>query len=317
MKVIVFGGTGWVGHKIALQFADAGYDVTICSRGKMSLFLENIVALKSIKADKNLENEMKNIFENKYDIVVDSVPTEKSIEYIYKYACGIKQYIHCSSTGGYTPLPFVPCDETAPFTGFSFGGGWTAKAKYDAMVMELFCKYGFPSTVIRPCYITGPGALPLDNFGARRVDFISDIMDDVSLDLPDNGLALLQPIHVDDLARSFLLAAESTCSIGQIYNICLEKAVTLNRYLEITAAVFDKKPTINHIPVEDMIKKYGDKINPVGLRFLVNHMCFDISKAKKQLGYYPEYTTEKTIEETALWMAKSYQDSTQKIKYKD
>ena len=32
-KVIVFGGTGWLGHKVALNFANAGCDVTVVSRG--------------------------------------------------------------------------------------------------------------------------------------------------------------------------------------------------------------------------------------------------------------------------------------------
>jgi nucleoside-diphosphate-sugar epimerase len=304
MKVIVFGGTGWIGHKIALQFASSDYDVTICSRGAKAGFSEKVAALKSIKADKNVEAEVRGIFENRFDLVIDSVPTEKSIEYIYKYAVGIKHYIHCSSTGGYTPLPFIPGDETAPYTGFKFGGGWTAKARCDAMVMDLFSKNGFPATVIRPCYITGPGMLPLDNLGDRRPDFIADIMNNVPLDLPDNGLALLQPVHADDLAHSFLLAAETARSIGQIYNICLEKAVTLNRYLEINAAAFDTKPVINYLPLEEMLVKYGDAINPVGLRFLANHMCFDISKAREQLGYRPAHTTEDTIAETAIWTAK-------------
>ncbi len=303
MKVIVFGGTGWVGHKIALQFADYGYDVTICSRGRKTIFSKNVASLKSIRADKEVESEVKKIFETKFALVIDSVPTENSIGHIRKYARGMKQYIHCSSTGGYAPLPVIPCDETAPYTGFKFGGGWTAKARYDALAMDLFNKEGFPATVIRPCYITGPGMLPLDNLGDRRADFIPDIMNNVPLDLPDNGLALLQPIHVDDLAHSFLLAAEATRSIGQIYNICLEKAVTLNRYLEINAAAFDTAPTINHVPLEEMLKKYGDRINQVGLRFMAAHMCFDISKAKEQLGYCPEYSTEEAIGETALWAA--------------
>jgi nucleoside-diphosphate-sugar epimerase len=32
-------------------------------------------------------------------------------------------------------------------------------------------------------------------------------------------------------------------------------------------------------------------------------MCFDISKAREHLGYYPIHTTEEAIEETALWAA--------------
>ena len=33
MKVLVLGGTGWVGHHIVLDLAKNGYDVTVASRG--------------------------------------------------------------------------------------------------------------------------------------------------------------------------------------------------------------------------------------------------------------------------------------------
>lgn len=304
MKAIVFGGTGWVGHKIAVKLAKAGHSVTICSRGKKSDFLEHIVGIEIINADKKNELEVKDLLSKRYDIIIDSVPDEATIENIFKHAVGLKHYIHCSSTGGYTPLPFIPCNETAPYKGFPYGGGWNQKAIVDAKVMDLFNRHGFPATVIRPCYITGPGMLPLDNLGGRRSDFIPDIINGKELDLPDNGLSLLQPVHVDDLANSFRLAVENNASIGQIYNICLKKAVTLNKYLEINASVFKTSPPVNYIPLEDMIKKYGTSINEIGLRFMATHMCFDISKAEKDLAYKPAHTSEEAIEETALWAAK-------------
>lgn len=305
MKAIVFGGTGWVGHNITRRFADAGYDVTICSRGAKKTFSKNVSGIRMIKADKTNEKDMKAIFESEtYDVVIDSVPTVQTIDLIHRHARRLKHYIHCSSTGGYAPLPFIPCDETAYYEGYA--GGWKeTKKACDNKVLELFNTEGFPATVIRPCYITGPGMLPLDNQGGRREDFIKDIINDVELDLPNQGQALLQPIHVDDLARSFLLAAERpNHSKGQVFNICLEKAVTLNRYLEINAAVFNKKPIINYLHLEQMLEKYGDSIHEIGLRFLSEHMCFDISKAKTLLDYVPSHTTEEAIEETAYWTAK-------------
>ena len=246
---------------------------------------------------------MKEILSARYDVVIDTVPNLRSIELISRYAAGVKHYIHCSSTGGYAPLPFVPCNETAPYGGFEGASGWKAKADYDHAALSLFTSIGFPVTVIRPCYITGPGMLPLDNLGGRRTDFIPDILAEKTLDLPDNGLALLQPIHVKDLAHSFRLAVENRRSIGQIYNICLSHAVTLNRYLEITAAALGKKAYINHIPLNEMLEKYGDTIYPIGLRFLATHMCFSIEKAQRDLGYVPHCTPEEAIEETAVWAA--------------
>jgi len=302
MKAIIFGGTGWVGHNIVLAFHNAGYEVTVCSRGQKTTYLSALPeGVRRVQANKNDAGEVRAVFEESYDVVVDSVPSEASIDNISKAARDLTQYLHCSSTGGYAPLPFIPGDETMPYDHFM--GGWKAKGIVDSKVMDLWAREAFPATVIRPTYITGPGLLPLDNLGGRREDFITDLLNETPLDLPNDGQALLQPIHVKELARSFLLAAERPQSAGQIYNITLDKAVTLNRYLEITAAALDREAKINYLPVESMLAKYAGSISKTGLCFLATHMCYDIRKARDQLGYVPRYTTEEAITETARWAA--------------
>lgn len=302
MKVLIFGGSGWLGHNIALDLQKLSYDVTICTRGKKSTFIDKVSSLPAIIADKNDDAAVAAIFQDCYDIVIDTVPTLQSIALISKYARNLKHYLHCSSTGGYAPLPFIPCNETAPYAGFDGGSGWKQKADVDRKVLDLFNECGFPATVIRPCYITGPGMLPLDNLGGRREDFIADILAEKTLTLPDNGLSLLQPIHIKDLAISFRLAIQNNCSIGQVYNICQEKAVTLNKYLEINARALGKNVKIDYLPLEEMLQKYPDA-HQVGMKFLATHMCFSIDKAKTQLGYKPHCTAEEAIEETARWAA--------------
>lgn len=198
----------------------------------------------------------------------------------------------------------IPCNETAHYKGFAPGTGWDQKRIVDNQVMRLFRESGFPATVIRPCYITGPGMLPMDNLGGRRNDFIADIIAERPLDLPNDGRALLHPIHVRDLANSFYLSLAHPASIGQIYNICLSHAFSLNDYLALTASVFNKKPVINYMTVDAMLEKYGDKINATGLRFLAEHMCFSIDKAVRDLEYKPSCTPEDAVIETALWAAK-------------
>ena len=304
-KGVVFGGTGWVGHNVALMLQEEGYDVTICARGKFQSFTGNVSSIKNIAADKDDEETVRKIFEDAvYDLIVDTIPRLKTISYIRKYAKGLKHYIHCSSTGGYAPLPFVPCDETAPYIGFDKTSGWRTKALVDAEVLNAFATEGFPATVIRPCYITGPGMLPLDNLGGRRKDYISDILAEKVLDVPGDGQALLQPIHVKDLAKSFILAARNPHrSTGQIYNICLSHAVPLWKYHELTAAALGKKVHLNFMSVEDLAKKYEGEVHEIGLRFVATHMSFTIEKAIRDLGYKPHCTPEEAIEETAIWAA--------------
>ena len=301
MKAAVFGGTGWVGHNIVKSLASGGYDVTICSRGQKGDFDADIPsAITRLKVDKDNESEMARFAGDDYEVVIDSVPTEKSIDNVVKNFKNIKRYVHCSSTGGYTPLKFVPGDETMSFNA-EFMAGWKEKEIVDAKVMRLYSEEGFPATVLRPSYITGPGLLPIDNLGGRREDFIEDVINGVTLDVANAGRALLHPVHVKDLAKAFVLAVEKPESVGQIYNICLDKAVTVNTYLELNAKTFGLKVKLHYMSVEDMLEKYAGSISENDLRFFVEHMCFDITKAKQYLGYSPSYTTEEAIIENALW----------------
>ena len=302
-KVLVLGGTGWLGHNVALDLEEHGYDVTVCTRGRKSLFSDRVAHLRAIVANKSDEAAMAEILAEPYDAIIDTVPSETSIGLVCKYAPKVGHYVHCSSTGGYAPLPFVPCDETAPFGGFDSTSGWYEKAVDDRKAMTAFVNEGFRCTVIRPCYITGPGMLPLDNLGGRRLDFIADILAGKTLDLPNDGQALLQPIHVHDLAVSFRLAIETERSIGQIYNICLAHAIPLWRYLELNGEALGRKVSINCMPVDDMLRKYGDSVNDIWLRFLATHMCFTIDKARRDLGYCPHCTPEEAVRETAAWAA--------------
>ncbi len=302
MKVIVFGGTGWVGHNIVKVFYRGGFDVTVCSRGHKQDHVSGLPEkVRRLRADKTKPEDIRAIFETGYDVVIDSVPEKSTIDNLVEHAPGIRHYIHCSSTGGYAPLPFVPGDETCSYSHYM--GGFEKKAVVDALALDYFNRRGFPATVIRPPNINGPGMVPLDNLGGRRQDFIPDILSGKTLDLPGDGRALLQPIHVEDLARSFLLAALQPKSIGQVYNICLEKALTLNRYLEVNARALGRRPEINHMPVDAMLSKYGEGASERALRFLSEHMCYDTGKARSQLGFVPARTTIEAVEETALWAA--------------
>jgi len=303
MNAIVFGGTGWVGHHMALALMEAGHDVTICSRGKSSTYDAEIPeTLPRIRADKNDAEDMARVFEGSYDLVLDSVPTLEAITHIVAHAKGVKRYLHCSSTGGYAPLPVIPGDESLPYTGFR--GGWMHKVDVDGKALAFHRDRGFPATVIRPSYITGPGQLPIDNLGNRRESFLGEIMKGEVMDSPDNGQALLQPVHIRDLARMFCLAIDTPSSIGEIYNACLEKAITLQRYLELTAAALGCEVQINFVPLEELLVKHADIADELNLRYLATHNCYDIRKPREELGYVPHCTTEEAIKETVRWSVK-------------
>lgn len=302
MRVLVIGGTGWVGHTIANTCEMAGCEVAVCARNPEGNFGPQLSPqIERIQADKHDPQQMVPVLERGWDGIVDSVPTTRAIELIAKQAKGLRRYVHISSTGGYAPLPVVPGDESLPYDHFL--GGWASKAEVDELALTLQAEQGFPTTVLRPSYITGPGKRPLDNVGGRREDFIADVIAERELVLPDQGLSLLHPVHVQDLANATLAALNIPETAGEIFNICLAKAVTLTRYLELTAAALNRQPVIRYLPVAEILRQQPE-VQERGLRFLATHMCFDIGKAVRLLGYEPHISTEAAIAETARWTAR-------------
>lgn len=298
MKVLVIGGTGWVGHNIVLELAKRGHAPEIFTRRSEGHYHSAVACFPHITGNKLDEEKLTRIvIKGQYDAIIDSVPHPEPIRILSRLKDHYGRYLHCGSTGVYTPLQYLPADEKHPFATRVYEG-FGGKVDSDRSAMEQMAKGNLKGTILRPCCITGPGKLPLDNLGGRRNDFIPDILQGETLDLPGEGNALLQIVHVSDLGRAFALAVEKEESCGEIINICGAEAVTLKRYCEINAEALNKKAVINLMDFEDMIAKYGEEIRS-GLTFLVEHMCFHIRKAEKLLGYTPKYSIEDAVAESA------------------
>ena len=86
-RVILFGGTGWVGHYVALDLKKHNYDVVVASRGrKEEAYAVGIGDIPRVIVDKADEKQMQEFLQNNpFDIVIDMVPTPESIDNIYKY----------------------------------------------------------------------------------------------------------------------------------------------------------------------------------------------------------------------------------------
>jgi nucleoside-diphosphate-sugar epimerase len=51
----------------------------------------------------------------------------------------------------------------------------------------------------------------------------------------------------------------------------------------------------------DILARHPDETNASGMRFLVEHMCFDLSKAERMLDYDPKFTGEQGLEDALKW----------------
>ncbi len=310
MNVLLLSGSGWVGSRIAREFLENGFDVTVAARGlqKSGIFRE----VRFVHCDRTDPDEVTEVLRtHAKDIVVDATAghfDEADTVRIAETLKGrVRRYLHCGSTGVYTPMKKLPGDESSPLTlPEEFGPGWIGKARADRIIQEKM-KEGFPATILQPSCIMGAGAWPMDNLGSRDHDFFKRILEGTPLVLPDGGNMLIQFIHPGDIASAFRLAAASPQAEGGTYILSGERAVTVKTYIEMLGELLGRAPVFTYASGQELLKDYIGKPGEGGFRFFLEHMCFDISKAEKDFGWRPRHSLEDILAEVTEWVLTQYE----------
>ncbi len=125
---------------------------------------------------------------------------------------------------------------------------------------------------------------------------------------------LISLIHVNDLVRGFLLAAENKIADGQTYFISSEKFYTWEEVGEVTKRVMKKKPLHVKVPhsvvytlatIAQFFALFSSKpatLNIEKARDITRHawIC-STEKAIKELNYHQEISIEEGIKRTVDW----------------
>ena len=90
-------------------------------------------------------------------------------------------------------------------------------------------------------------------------------------------------------------------NLGEIFNISSTRAITLNRYVAVAKEVLKSDSPVECLSIDEILQRRGDEASYGGLRFLIEHMCYDMSKAERMLDYAPRYTTEQGLEDALVW----------------
>jgi nucleoside-diphosphate-sugar epimerase len=206
-------------------------------------------------------------------------------------AAGVRRFVHCSTVGVHGDVEGDgPATEDAPLHPGDIYQ--LTKLEGEQMALRTAERVGLPLTVVRPGPIYGPGdrrLLKLIGAVARK-RFV----------LLGDGTPRFQMVYVDDLTEGFRLAAESPAAIGRTYIVTGREAPTLNELVSEIASVAHVAPPRARLPVwpfylaatvcEAICVPLG--IEPPIFRrrvsFFVNNRWFDISRARRELGFAPK-----------------------------
>jgi 2'-hydroxyisoflavone reductase len=234
LKILVLGGTGFLGpHTVRAALGD-GHEVTLFNRGRTNpgLFPD----LEKLKGDR--DGDLESLKGRRWDAVIDTsgyVPriVGLSVDFLRE---SVDRYLFVSTISVYASLATPGIDETAPvgrlddpsietIDGETYG---PLKALCEEVVTRGF---GDRAAVIRPGLIVGPGD-PTDRFTywPVRVAAGGDVL------APGDGLDPVQVIDARDLGKWMVTCLET--QVSGVYNANSPRGSTdMRRLLETCRTV--------------------------------------------------------------------------------
>lgn len=315
-KILVSGGTGFVGSNLVEALLTRGYDVRcLVRKSSNTCFLERIgaeLAYGDITDSFSVRNALEGVavvfhlagilgkwgVPSKIYEKIHVGGTKTMVETCIEQ--GVSRLIHCSTSGVLGPINDPPADE-----------GWLYNpsnmyeiAKTRAEKMVLNHRKELDVTIIRPGLVYGPRDMhTLSLFKSiknRRFFIIGD------------GEALLHPTFVEDLNQGFVLCLENKKSIDEIYLIVGDRYVTVNEFINVVSKTLNLKTYWMHIPIRvaDLLAGISELAgSALGLeppltysrvKFFTENRAFSYSKIGQDLGYKP-IKLEEGIKKTINW----------------
>ncbi len=162
-----------------------------------------------------------------------------------------------------------------------------SKASAEFLGFQYQNHYGIDFRVVRPYFFFGPGRLPSELPPLFRTLF-GCIEGLSNLKLEKGANQSLGFTYVKDTAKGTVLVYKAENLKHKVFNIAAEEAINFLRLVEIV-----KK----YSPCSCKVDIGPGKLFPRG-------ETLDISLARQELGFRPEYTIEKAVSEYAQWIRK-------------
>ncbi len=275
MRILIMGGTRFIGVYLTKALVEQGHEVVLFNRGKKAAPVEGIQQIHGDRQD--IEQLTEKLRDEQFDVVYDNNGRElsdtKPLVELFKDR--IKQFVYVSSAGVY-----LKSDQMPHIEGDAVDPNSRHKGKFETEA--YLAESGVPWTAIRPVYIYGP-----QNYNPLEAWFFDRIVRDRVIPIPGNGLHFTQFGHVQDLASAMVAVLGNPQAIGQIYNISGDRYVTFDGLAKAAAIAAGKSADdlkiVHYNPKDfDFGKKKAFPLRP-------QHFFADIHKAQTELNWQPEY----------------------------
>jgi nucleoside-diphosphate-sugar epimerase len=255
MKVLVIGGTLFIGRLLVEELVGDGHEVAVLHRKPKHDFGRRV---ENLMADRNDAEQVREaLIGRRFEVVFDNVydfergTTAAQVEATV-HACGdrLKRYIFLSSVACYgdglnhkESDPLAPDYHPDPYV--------RHKATTERLLFRMHARSRLPVVTFRPPFVYGPHT----NY-YREQFFWDRLRAGRPIVIPGDGHRLMQFAYVRDLTLAMRKAMTEPRAVGEAFNIGDTKPLTQVELVERLAGTAGVEPVLARIP-RDIIQQAG------------------------------------------------------------
>lgn len=281
MKVLVLGGTGYIGSHAVEELARRGHQVSVFARGlTRPQFPENV---SLVKGDRNNREDLARARSRGFEAVIDinAYTREQTQAAIDAFDGAISRFVHLSTMAVCRKESFLPVDEDDPLVTDPTAGYGYDKAECERALRWAHTKTGFPFVSVRPTGVYGPrDRKSRENYYLKRIVAGDPVI------VPDGGAIPIFAVYVGDVVAVLANALDAQGVAGAAYNISQPELVSVNRHISNIARLAGGQADVAHVPAR-LLERLGFNLLQFPYYSRERLIVCDTRAARRDLGFQP------------------------------